>query len=88
MLKGLLARVLGRAGDVRAQPHEGAPAVARSAENPPEGDTVRGPAKPPSNGEIEADREPGILSNYTQAFSADDPLAIREVRRTDPVAWI
>jgi hypothetical protein len=55
MLKGLLARVLGRIGDVHTEPHEGAPVVARSAENPPEGDTARGPAKPPSNG------EPGVV---------------------------
>jgi hypothetical protein len=88
MLKGLLARMFGRTADVHTQPHKGAPVVARYAENPPEGDTARGPAKPPSNGEPEAIREPGILSNYKLMVSADNPLAIREVRRTGPVAWI
>jgi hypothetical protein len=88
MLKGLLTRVFGRTGHVHTQPHEGAPVMALSAENPPAGDTARGSAKPPSNGEPEAIRESGILSNCKAVVSAGNLLAIREVRRTGPVAWI
>ena len=87
MLKGLLARVLGRTGDVHTPPHEGVRVVEGLAENLAAADTARGSENLSLNGEPQGIREPGILSNYTPVAFADNSPAIREVRRTGPLAW-
>jgi hypothetical protein len=73
MFRALITRLLGRTISVPTQPQE-------------EGATVL-LADPPAQAEEPA-RRPSILSIYSPVNLTDDPLAIREIRKTGPITWI
>src|ERR1022692_29997 len=93
MFKALIASLLGlgRAGSVRAQPKEegatvgSSPAVKIPVDTPATPGVL--PPGPPTQG-AEPERWPSILSSCSPVDLTDNPMAIREVRRTGPVTWI
>lgn len=90
MLKILIDRLLGRRSPVQPEPRQDR-ATARSTE-------IQGPANEPANAENPA-AEPArraagtvsranILSSYAPVNLADNPLAIREIRRTGAITRV
>jgi len=85
MLKGLISRVLGRSESASSDRQS-----SRLIEHIPETETQPAtPAPEPhvASADMDVPRRPGILSAYAPATSGDNPLAIREVRKTGGVTW-
>jgi len=90
MLKVLIDRLLSRRSPVQSEPRHDrttahSTAVGVSADEPAHAEN---PPPEPANEAAAPVSRANVLSSYTPVNLADNPLAIREVRRTGAIIWV